>query len=145
MRQVTRFFNLPPAEQRRVIQAGMLVIAFRLGLWIVPYRHLKRIVDGVPRRKGNPTDQRLAEVVRSVVSFSRFIPEASCLTQALATQVLLKREGFDPNLQIGVARDAAGAFKAHAWVEYGGQIVVGHFGEAIQYAQMSPVTPAGAK
>jgi hypothetical protein len=80
-----------------------------------------------------------------VVSFSRFVPEASCLTQALTAQVLLKREGFDPRLQIGVARDAAGAFKAHAWVECGGQIVVGDFSETIAYTAMSPVTPGGGR
>lgn len=144
MRRLTKFFNLPAAEQRRALQAGMLVVAFRLGLWVVPYKHLKRIVDRVPRRKVQGTDQQMAAIIRNVVSISRFVPSATCLTQALATQVLLKGEGFDPKLQIGVARDA-GIFKAHAWVECNGQIVVGDFSESIQYTAMSAVTPAGAK
>lgn len=144
MDQLSHFFNLPAADQRRVLQAGMLVIAFRLGLWMVPYRHLQRIVDKVSRRRCEPVDQRMAEAVRNVVSFSRFVPSASCLTQALATQVLLKREGFDPKLQIGVTRDGGGAFRAHAWVEYRGQIVVGEFGPDLAYMPMAAVKPTVA-
>lgn len=45
---------------------------------------------------------------------------ASCLRQSLLTYLLLRRQGFDPALQIG-ARRQAGQFDAHAWVELAGR------------------------
>jgi hypothetical protein len=56
---------------------------------------------------------------------SRCVPSATCLTQALAGQVLLSRHGHPASLRIGVARSAAGEFQAHAWVECHGRIVIG--------------------
>lgn len=49
----------------------------------------------------------------------------NCLNRPLATQVLLGRRGQQVNLRIGVKRDAGGEFKAHAWSESEGRIVLG--------------------
>jgi hypothetical protein len=49
----------------------------------------------------------------------------SCLNQALAAQVLLGRRGHPSLVHIGVARGERGQFQAHAWVESGGQVVIG--------------------
>jgi hypothetical protein len=43
----------------------------------------------------------------------------------LVAQTLLQRRGVSSDLRIGVARDASGAFIAHAWVEAGGMTVIG--------------------
>lgn len=139
MRQAQKFFTLPASEQRHVVHTAMLLVAFRLGLWLVPYRYLKRLVERVARRGPEGSQDELDRVVRNVVSIAQFIPSASCLTQALATQVLLRQDGFDPKLQIGVARDEAGTFKAHAWVECAGRIVVGDFTGVLPYVAMENV------
>ena len=55
---------------------------------------------------------------------ARSIPKASCLTQALAAQVMLERAGEHPELKIGVATDR-GEFEAHAWLELHGRPLVG--------------------
>lgn len=142
MTRVAKLFNLPLSDQRRLIQTGLLVIAFRIGLWVLPFRVLRSAVSKVSRRAKKGTETDLTRVGRQVVSVSRFVPSASCLTQALAAQVLLLREGFSPTLQIGVARDSAGAFKAHAWVECEGKTIVGDFtSTALNYAPLLP--PAG--
>ena len=56
---------------------------------------------------------------------SRYVPRATCLTQALTMQVLLERAGYDARLRIGVARGDEGQFQAHAWVESQDGIVIG--------------------
>jgi hypothetical protein len=56
------------------------------------------------------------------------VPLASCLTQALAAQVLMGRYGVPAEIHIGVSRDATQAFKAHAWVVSRGELVVGGAG-----------------
>jgi hypothetical protein len=54
---------------------------------------------------------------------SRYVPRATCLTQALTAQMLLGWAGLNSRLHIGVRLD--GKFEAHAWVEGPGRIVVG--------------------
>lgn len=83
------------------------------------------------------TAQRLAWAVRTA---SRRIPGASCLTQALSLQLLLRRYGVASNLRIGVAR-AAGreGYVAHAWVESGPRVLIGA-GELERYAFLSDLS-----
>ena len=65
-------------------------------------------------------------VVWAVVVASRYVPMSTCLTQALAAQVLLARRGYSAHLHIGVAKEGAEAkLKAHAWVESDGKVLIG--------------------
>ncbi len=63
--------------------------------------------------------------VWAVQAVSRRIPAATCLTQAIAARLLLLGSGHDTELCIGVARDATGSFRAHAWLEREGRIIIG--------------------
>jgi len=54
---------------------------------------------------------------------SKFVPDATCLTQSVAAQVLLARAGINSTLCFGARRSASGAFEAHAWVECDGKVV----------------------
>jgi hypothetical protein len=56
---------------------------------------------------------------------SRYLPHATCLTQALAAQALLFRSGFPAQVEIGVAKDDDRRLSAHAWVVCYGQVVLG--------------------
>lgn len=53
--------------------------------------------------------------------------EALCLPRALAAQSLLRRRGIASRLCLGVAR-RDNALIAHAWVEIGGDVIVGGAG-----------------
>ena len=72
---------------------------------------------------------------------SHYVPDATCLTQALATQVLLNRHGCQTNLRIGVARNETGQFQAHAWVEKDGMVVIG--GPASHLQRYTPLPAFG--
>jgi hypothetical protein len=141
-RPAERLFSLSDDEQRRVVLTGIVVVAMRLGLWLIPYRILRPMVDVSPRCTPLPEDaQPPAWIARYIVAISRYVPQATCLTQALAAHLLLRREGFEPQLQLGVARDA-GEFKAHAWVECNGVVVVGDFrGTPIDYTSLRSTEP----
>ena len=73
----------------------------------------------------------------SVRRVSRYVPAASCLTQALATQVLLGRRGQVSSLRIGVTRSAEGELKAHAWLESNGEIIIGRVKDPLRYAVLN--------
>jgi len=67
----------------------------------------------------------LEQVVWTVKLASRCVPQATCLTQAVAVQALLARAGHESRIEIGVAKDAAHPFQAHAWVVCGSKIMIG--------------------
>jgi hypothetical protein len=97
-------------------------------LWLLPFWTLRRLLAHMmpahaATHEGNQASIR--HIVWAVTVASRYVPAATCLTQALATQVLLRRCGYSANLRIGVARSEAGEFQAHAWVEYQGEVVIG--------------------
>ena len=67
---------------------------------------------------------------------SRYVPAATCLTQALATRVLLSRLGQPAHLRIGVAKSKKGQLQAHAWVESQGKIIIGDQPDLSRFAIM---------
>lgn len=70
---------------------------------------------------------------------SRYVPRGSnCLVQAVATQAMLARRGRSAQIRIGAAKDNDTQFKAHAWVECEGRIVIGGAGVS-QYTPFPPL------
>ena len=69
------------------------------------------------RRSGPRADQLAAAVDRACIWFWK---EVSCLHRAAATVCLLRKHGVAAELVIGAQ---AIPFKAHAWVEVGGQAI----------------------
>jgi len=77
-------------------------------------------------------------VVWCVKQASRIIPYASCLTQALTIKHYLARMGDDCTVKIGVRTELSGAFFAHAWVLYQGDLLWG--GDEDDLARFSVLT-----
>ena len=130
MTQLRTLLKLTKAERRLLATALPLVVVLRIALWVLPSPTILRMVRGLGRgRPGAPS--LIAEptsVTWAVEAASRRVPGATCLTQALAAQLLLRRHGFDSQLRLGVARDIGGEFRAHAWLERQGRIVLGERG-----------------
>lgn len=116
-----------------------IVWRVRIGLWCLSFKTLRERLARIQRRETidlkAPEPRRMAW---AVVVAARFVPGASCLTQALATDWLLKRAGYHGILHIGVALDEHGKLLAHAWLEYDGMILVGGRGHQ-QYTELPPV------
>jgi hypothetical protein len=139
MRLVHEYFRRPPAERRLILRAAALVSLVRIGLWVLPYKRVRRMVEQRSQpRSGAPAAPRYAadDIVRVVGAVSRRIPDASCLTQALSAQRLLAHEGYESLLQIGVARNESGTFEAHAWLEREGRIIIGEIPGLARYTPL---------
>jgi hypothetical protein len=95
---------------------------------MLPFQSLQRLlaymVQGGSRPQQDP-QASIDSIAWAVTVASRYVPAATCLTQALAAQGLLAGRGHSARLCIGVARSAAGRFQAHAWVECAGRVVIG--------------------
>jgi hypothetical protein len=129
MRRLRRFLRLPPAEQQLLISAVLLLWTVKLGLVLLPFHTLRRLLSKLARvAPGLRTTRRssVKKVVWAVEAAGGLVPWAStCLTQALTAQVLLLRRGYPALVHIGAVKGEGGGLQAHAWVENEGDVVIG--------------------
>jgi hypothetical protein len=120
------FLRLPAADRMLALRAAGWLVLARVALWTMPFARVQELVARLGARRGSVgvAPGRLAWTVETT---AKSIPQATCLTQALAAQVRLARAGEEPSLHIGVATDR-GAFEAHAWLELNGRPLVGNRG-----------------
>jgi hypothetical protein len=97
----------------------------RLGLWIIPFKRLGAITARTLPRGHCGSVSSAGQISNAIRSCARIVPGASCLTQALAAEVLMKRREHACALRLGVARNGDGRLRAHAWLESNGVAVVG--------------------
>src|SRR5690606_4617643 len=120
-RKLAALRSAPPRHRLLLLEALPLVCAARLALWVVPFRLVQRTARRMSRqrlRRASPSaDVPAAAVTWAVRATGALVPGASCLTQALAGQVLLARHGHPSTLHIGVRRREDGALDAHAWLD----------------------------
>jgi hypothetical protein len=141
MRRYQRLLSLPAGSINLFLEALALVVLVRASLWVLPSRTVLRRVNLQLRHSTRGEGASGADVRRiawAIRAASRRVPHASCLTQALAGQVLLARYGHDSQLRLGVARDGDGRFEAHAWVETEIGAVIGNVA-VHRYAQLPDV------
>jgi hypothetical protein len=125
---VWRTFGALAASERAVLlRALATVITVRAALWLLPsptiVRSVSRLAAGPEPRRAR--DVPLDRLVWAIQAAARRVPGASCLTQAIAGLLLLRRHGYAARFCVGVARGAAGDVRAHAWLERDGKVVIG--------------------
>jgi hypothetical protein len=109
----------------------------RLLLWFLPLFSLQRVLNEF-RPQSHPIlfNRILPDHIAWAVKIaSNYVFHATCLVQALATQVLLAGEGISSILHIGVMKGENSSFEAHAWIESEGRIVIGG-SELISYKRL---------
>lgn len=141
MKRLRKFVFLSGRDRKLLVKTAGVLWFVRLGLWLLSYETLCRLV-----RKHNPSQNNAADVVqvkrivRSVRKMSRYVPASTCLTKALAAIVLLERADQPANLVIGVAKSQVGDLEAHAWVECQGRVILGGtHAELSRYSILRPV------
>jgi hypothetical protein len=126
-----RILTLTRQESALLLLAAPVVFTVRLALWLLPSRVIVRRITRLVMPNdsdGKETSMTIRTIVWAVEAASRRIPRATCLTQAIAAQLLLRCFGFGATFCIGVARQPDGAFRAHAWLERQGRPILGGSG-----------------
>ena len=116
------------------------VLVVRVMLWLVPYRLVLRMV-----KPGHENLEHAGfgdlhwchQAAMAVEVAARLVPKASCLTQALATLIVLKIHGESAKLVYGVRHDSRGHLQAHAWLETREGVLIG------QTSDLSTFQPMG--
>lgn len=137
IRKLRAYRRLSRPQRRLAMKSIVLLAWVRLGLWLAPFRIVQRVCGHfgrVSRRRGDRAG--VHEIAWAVRLASRYVPQATCLVQALAAQILLGRHGHAGEVHIGVALDAKLGFRAHAWVESQGEVLVGGSEELDGYSRM---------
>ncbi len=131
MRPLHKFIQLSPAQKALHFKAVILIAFIRLGLWVMPFRALKWMVIRLGARPVQSKGVQVPpnEIAAIISRAARRIPRATCLTQAMALHLLCRRRGYQTTLQIGVGRDGSSKFRAHAWVEREGKVIIGNLAD----------------
>jgi hypothetical protein len=152
--RIRTFLRLPAPETRLFARAWILIPLFDFGLRVLSFSRLQQFAQ--PRHALVPHDRedqnepdlplsRMAWLVERAGQYN--LVKGTCLTQALVLSRLLARSGVPTTLRIGVARPQ-GPLTAHAWLEYQGQVIIGHQEHAthipLQPGPRKPETPVGA-
>lgn len=140
MRKIRNFLILPFQKKKLILKSLLLVWLIRLGLWILPYKLLTKWLDsfGSTVSFNESNDWKLIkEVSHTVKSCAKYVPFASCLTQALATKTLLRIKGQSSKLRIGVDKDENEKLIAHAWIEIDKKIIIGGSPEISRYTVLN--------
>lgn len=127
MRRIPKFFHFPRSERDHPVRATfeLCLIGFGLQFLLLRTPLMARVARSFAGQRG--TWSYSPDQIGWAVSVAgRHVPGGgTCLPQALATHVLLEREGYAARLHIGVAKDEDGRLQAHAWVESLGRVVIG--------------------
>ena len=130
IRALRKLVALPPGDwwwiaraQWRLVHARVLLAVRERGRLVEPEPVTATLAAGDLAHA-----RRCALMIRRAARFGLFRP--SCLVQSLALVSLLTAEGIaGARIRVGV-RQRDGAIQAHAWVEYGGE-VIGDFDEHV--------------
>ena len=113
----------------------------RLGLWLFPFRLMRLLLAGVKQSKyelHEPDETYIDKTIWAITIATEYIP-ATCLTQAIAIQVLLAQRSYSTDLRIGVAKCDGRQLQAHAWVESQGKVVIGASEDLSRYTPLPPL------
>lgn len=125
MSKAGTFFKLSNLEKKILIKALMLLWIVRIMLYALPFQTLQNIIKKFTSTEENKIHSvEIRKLIWAVEVMSVYTLRATCLTRALAAQILLARYNYSSNIKIGVSKNK-GEFEAHAWLEADDKIILG--------------------
>lgn len=119
-KRLRRFSELSGNERLLLLRALIVVAVTRIALFVCSVVTARNVAGITARgRKSHAVEQ----LVWAVTVASRHVPDATCLTQALAIHALLTQSGHPSRVEVGVMKHSR--FEAHAWVVCDGKVVLG--------------------
>jgi UDP-GlcNAc:undecaprenyl-phosphate/decaprenyl-phosphate GlcNAc-1-phosphate transferase len=116
-----------PGDIALFLAAAVLLRVTKVALNAFALRKVTAFVTLLCRHEpSRPDPEDAIRVSWAIEAASRSMaPEGKCLFKALTAQVLLARQGCEARLHIGAHKSRTGAYAAHAWLELGGNVLVG--------------------
>lgn len=137
--RLLRLVQLQSEERQLLWRALLWVMLMRLALYVLPFTQLRTLMQKLLQRATlSPPALEVTrdQILWSVQVVSRWIPNATCLTQALAARILLSQHRYPHQLCIGVDIGSGQLFSAHAWLEEGDQVLIGQLPDLSRYTRL---------
>jgi hypothetical protein len=128
--------ELPPGERRALAHAAACVGWARAALWLAPFAWVSQRAARPAAISPALAEVRPTRLAWAIDAVARRVPAATCLTRALALQMLLARAGRRGEVVVGVRRAGDQGFESHAWLRCEGQVLIGDTGELEAFAPM---------
>ncbi|MEL7166107.1 MAG: lasso peptide biosynthesis B2 protein [Pseudomonadota bacterium] len=133
---------------RRVLLFALcqvVVIFVRLALYVVKFSRIQKMLTS-QRATNHKNEARAFIIARNVQKAARFVPNASCLTQALSAQAVLSWFGVPTEMVLGASKSNADprllsgrpGTDFHAWLTWKGQVILG--GEELETQTFVPLS-----
>ncbi len=115
----------------RMLEAAGFLLAARVALELLPFRHLAAFLGAAPSDGGTMAsrdqEERAITIRSAMRSVCRPLGERrpSCLVRALAAKAMLRRRGIRGVCYVGTTHPVRSKVDAHAWLEVGRVKVIG--------------------
>lgn len=138
MGQLLKFLRLPVAEKRFLFQALYFLAVYRASLKLFSLQNLLTKVSRKSQADLTPLPVNIPpkRMARLITVASSFIPFSTCLSQALAGQILFAMHGQKTTLHVGVCNKPDTGFEAHAWLCQDGEVILGHLPDIYHYLEL---------
>ena len=131
MRTLIKLGRLTWLERGRLLEAciwlGMMQTSVQLLTFRLTTRFLGLTIGEDPRQFASDQIDQIGWAIRVAAAHTPW--RSTCLVQALAGMMMLKRRGLPGTLCLGVAKStcktSSVSIDAHAWLRSGGKILVG--------------------
>jgi hypothetical protein len=112
----------PTAKKLLYARVLWMIVRVRLILWVYGFETVRKLA--LPKKILNQSFSA-SEIALAIQRTSRFVPRASCLTQAAAGHLVLAGYGLTSSIRVGVKIDRQKQFMAHAWLLFQEKVILG--------------------
>jgi Transglutaminase-like superfamily len=137
MNQLFKSCHIKLGNRYLLLKTFVLLNGIRFGLWVLPFQRLLKLTtsdESIGYLQPATPRPSIGKIVWLVNVATRYSPGgAKCLARALVTKMLLTQFGYAPDLKIGVATAQGKGLQAHAWLEYRGQVIIGHLNDLSRF------------
>jgi len=131
------FLRLSALEKTIFLKAVWLLVSCRIKLHSSDFKtHLSRFKqpEKVPITQSSIEFKRISTLFAAA---EKCVVFTTCFSRAMAANRLFRDHGFETQLHIGVNKADADVLKAHAWLTYEDEVVVGHQTDLHTYLEFS--------
>lgn len=132
------FFKLSSAERKFFFQALLLLVKYRIKLKKIPLKELIAQSQQETRKYQKQQGQSIAlhRTCRLIEVAAQLVPLSTCLSNALAGQILFAANQHPSKLHVGVRTTPEKGFEAHAWLTWDGAILLGKLPDLASYKEL---------
>lgn len=142
MTRLAGFYRLSRGDKVRVLATAGLLLWIWVGISVIPFDRFRSVLvrvgdAGGAIMPGSPSNGQIARLVDVVDD--NLPGHRTCLVRSLTTEVLLRTYDHSFHHRIGVDKTNDGDVKAHSWIEYEDEILIGHVEDMDRYEALPPL------